>query len=388
MRLTLAMCLMFVLPQEPAKKHRGYLGAGLAEDPAGLKVTQIVEDAPAAKAGLAVGDVILRLDGEAPGKVADFVAAVARKGPGAAVRLDVRRGDRDLDVKVDLVAHPQDLAEEPDPTQGKVRKILGLAYGSDPRHRINLILPDTGKPFPTVLWIHAGAWSFGDRANETALGVRFAERGVGFAAISHRLSRQDWHDPALSKEGVVHPAHVEDCARAFAWLHANVKTHGGDPARLFVSGHSSGGHLAALLALDGRYLKDAGAPADAIRGAIPIGGAYDLVKYHAYLLRNAGRELADGHLKSIFGPTEEDWRKASPSTYAKGAKVPMLVLAEEDAAFQQYAKDFEDSLDAEAKKAISFWNVPERTHGTVTVRMARKGDDVPRERVLRFIRDR
>src|SRR6516162_1460175 len=154
--------------------------------------------------------------------------------------------------------------------QGGVREVKDLAYvegpGADPdKQRLDLYLPRSATRFPVLMWIHGGAWSFGDRAWFGDVGRRFAQEGIGAAIISYRLSPR-----------VRHPAHVEDCARAFAWLRTHVAEYGGDPERLFVSGQSAGGHLSALLACDPQYLRALQVPADAIKGAIPMSGVYSI----------------------------------------------------------------------------------------------------------------
>src|SRR5687767_318825 len=148
----------------------------------------------------------------------------------------------------------------------EVREIKDVPYvdgaDADPvKHKLDLYLPKEAKKFPVLMWIHGGAWSMGDRAWFGEIGRRFAEEGIGLAAISYRLSPK-----------VKHPAHVEDCARAFAWLRANIARHGGDPGRLFVAGQSAGGHLAALLATDPSWLRALQVPDGAIRGVIPMSG--------------------------------------------------------------------------------------------------------------------
>ena len=388
---TIALIAVVLLGAQEAPKKRGFFGAQVSDSSAGVKIDRIVPDSPAEKAGLKVGDLILAIDGAPVKSQAAFVKLIQERGEGAAIELQVSRDEKDSresnawKLKVTLAAHPQDLLEAPDTAPGmlKVRKTLDIAYGDHERQKLNLVLPDTDKPFPTVMWIHAGAWSFGGRENETALGTRFAERGIGFAAISHRLTSGAWMDAKLPKEGVRHPAHIEDCARAFAWLHKSIKAKGGDPSRLFVSGHSSGGHLSALLALDPRYLKAHDLPITAIRGAIPVGGGYELTKYHAHLVEGMSKELADAHLEYIFGKPE-DWVAASPTTYAKDAKVAMLVITEDDPGFQLYKSDFEAVVPKGSP--ISFWTAADRVHQTITSMMARKEADAPRDKMIEFIR--
>jgi len=140
-----------------------------------------------------------------------------------------------------------------------VREVRDLAYVDGPdadpvKHKLDLYLPKDAKNVPVLMWIHGGGWKTGDRSWYRELGLRFAESGVGFAAISYRLSPK-----------VKHPAHVEDCARAFAWLRGHVSEYGGDPERLFAVGQSAGGHLALWLAARPRL------PADSpLRTANPL----------------------------------------------------------------------------------------------------------------------
>ncbi len=126
--------------------------------------------------------------------------------------------------------------------------------------------PRERSDFPVVMFVHGGAWVFGDKdffgAHE-AIGRMFARHGIGAAVISYRLS-----------PGVKHPEHVKDVARAFAWLHNNVKNYGGRPDELFVCGHSAGGHLVALLATDESISRPKGLSSTDIKGVMPISGVY------------------------------------------------------------------------------------------------------------------
>lgn len=384
---TLLIALVFAAqtPDAPKPKHRGWFGAQFSQaDDTHLRIDRIVAGSPASKAGLEAGDLVTKIDGAAVTTVAAFIKIIQEKGA-AEVKLEIERGGSTEEVRVALERHPDDLLAEPDTAAGlrKVRRILDVAYHTGERHKLNLTLPETDKPFPTVMWIHAGAWSFGGREQDTALGVRLAERGIGVAAISHRLSSGSWYDPNASKEGVQHPAHIEDAAQAFAWLRANIRKHGGDPELLFVAGHSSGAQLAALLAMDPRWLKAHDIPLSAVRGAIPVGGCYDLPKYHAHLSKGSNPEFADAHLRMIFGP-ESEWPAASPATYVKDSKVPILVITENVPGFRDYAEDFKAVVPAGAP--IEFYSANERTHQNITAMMSRKTDDAPRDKMIDFIR--
>ena len=150
-----------------------------------------------------------------------------------------------------------------------------IAYYTGPKadkikNRLDLYLPKGKTDFPVVMFVHGGAWMFGDKdffGVHEAVGRMFARHGIGAAVISYRLS------PAVK-----HPAHIKDVARAFAWLHANIRRYGGRPDRMFVCGHSAGGHLVALLATDASYLKAVGLSLSDIKGAMPMSGVYLIPK--------------------------------------------------------------------------------------------------------------
>ncbi len=186
-----------------------------------------------------------------------------------------------------LLAQQTVTDEEPAGSDG-VRTVRDLSYvsseeSSDALRSLDLHLPGAVENPPLVMWIHGGAWAFGDKGQEERLARWFAESGIAFAAIKHRLSPATWRDPGLT-EGVTHPAHIKDVARAFAWLVEHASEYRYDSTRLYVGGYSTGAHLAALLATNPRYLESEGLTLDAIRGAIPVAGAFDLEAYYDYTM--------------------------------------------------------------------------------------------------------
>ncbi|MHC4931751.1 MAG: alpha/beta hydrolase [Planctomycetota bacterium] len=386
MRTASLLAFMLSLCSAQSPKHAGYLGARLADVESGVQLARVLPDTPAAKAGLLTGDVIVGV-----GKMAEFAEKLRRAGAGAELELEVLRGDEKRTIVVTLGIHPRVLLEQPDTSPGMlaVKATRDLSYFSGEgvvheRHRLNLFEPVTEEPFPVVLWIHAGAWSYGDRSGETALAMRFAERGIGFAAMSYRLSSKFWNDPSAPKEGVRHPAHAEDCAMAFAWLRKRY------PGRaLFLSGHSCGAHLAALLAMDSRYVRRHGLELKEIRGVVAIGGAYDLVKYHATLAGpdGLGKEKADAHLGWIFGETREGWVQASPATYLAGCTMPMVIVGEKGAGMRIYHEDFRSAVKEAGVTSIRFVEADDRTHGQSTPFMSRKQPDAVRDMMIEFVRE-
>ena len=128
-------------------------------------------------------------------------------------------------------------------TSVKMKRVPNLRYASTPSHRpafgsLDLYLPQTGQNFPVLFFVHGGALIKGDKSSLATNAVRFVEQGYAVVAVNYRLS------PAVK-----FPAHIEDVAQGFAWVHKNIGKYGGDQKRIFVAGGSAGGYLATLLTL-------------------------------------------------------------------------------------------------------------------------------------------
>jgi acetyl esterase/lipase len=92
----------------------------------------------------------------------------------------------------------------------------------------------------------------------------FNSAGVTFVTAGYRLAPTH-----------VFPAALDDCVAAVRWVLSHAAGHGGDAHRLFIGGHSAGGHYAALLAASAAQRERSGLPADALRGCLPLSGVFD-----------------------------------------------------------------------------------------------------------------
>lgn len=140
----------------------------------------------------------------------------------------------------------------------RVTRDIAYATASE-RQVLDVYAPDGAKNLPVVFWIHGGGWQAGDKTMVALKPKAFMEAGFVFVSISYRLL-----------PNVDMAALTKDVADALGWVHNNIATYGGDPARLLVMGHSAGGQLAALMCTDDRYAKAEGFSLSMIKGCVPV----------------------------------------------------------------------------------------------------------------------
>lgn len=134
----------------------------------------------------------------------------------------------------------------------------GVAFGDDPRHRLDVYVPDdlTG-PAPVVVFFYGGSWRNGDREDYLFVGQALASRGFVAVVPDYRLYPE-----------VTFPGFLDDSASAVRWVRDSIAGYRGDPDRIFLMGHSAGAYNAAMLAVDPRYLEAAGVDRAVIGGVI------------------------------------------------------------------------------------------------------------------------
>ena len=183
------------------------------------------------------------------------------------------------------------------------------------RHLLDIYQPKAGaSPHPVVLFIHGGNWNSGSKDNllYRAIGRRLAKQGFVGVVISYRLSPQ-----------VLVPAQADDADRALAWTVAHIKDYGGDPARIIVMGHSSGGGLAALLAMGSdTLLAKHGLPAHAVHAVLlddPAG--LDMLDYLTKL-----QYEGDAQYLIPFSKDPAVWRQSSALYHVRAGVPPYSIF--------------------------------------------------------------
>jgi len=248
--------------------------------------------------------------------------------------------------------------------------------------QLNLIIPEGVENPRVLLWIGQGAWAYVDRNVEMNLCRRIAKQGIVVVSAGHRLSPQLLGEPK-NPEGVKHPEHVKDVAQAFKWVYDHAKDYGYSTDQLFVGGYSSGAHLAALLAMDERYLQDLGLSTENIKGIIPVSGGYDIPHYREDLLTE-DPAYDENHIKAVFGDTHEAWVDASPMTYIEGFDTPMLLISESET--YEYSIVFERKLAELQKKNFQALNAHNHTHASLWLELSNAEHSIYRDFVVDFIK--
>ena len=111
---------------------------------------------------------------------------------------------------------------------------LNVAYGNSPREMLDIYAAD--KPGgPVLVYIHGGYWRSGSKEDNCNFVPTFTKRGATVVLIEYDLCPQ-----------VTVTEIVRQTRAAIAWVYKNITRYSGDPARIYVSGHSAGGHLTSM----------------------------------------------------------------------------------------------------------------------------------------------
>ena len=166
---------------------------------------------------------------------------------------------------------------------------LDLRYGEAERNRIDYFAADSRGP--VLVFIHGGYWQMRAKETFSFLATGPLAHGIHVAFVGYTLA------PQKRLDGI-----VAEVREAIAWLGGRVADFGGDPARIYVSGWSAGGHLTAM-----------SLSAPAVKGGLAISGIYDLEPIRLCYL-NEKLRLDEGEA-----------RRLSPLLHLPPSAVPLIV---------------------------------------------------------------
>lgn len=250
-----------------------------------------------------------------------------------------------------------------DAVGGGYRRIADVAYGADPRQRLDVYVPAAAGPARSVVvFFHGGRWSRGSKDQYRFVAAGLAAAGHVVVVPNYRLY------PAVHL-----PDALADAAAAVAWTEAHAARYGGDPARVVVTGHSAGAHLAALVAFDRAALAAAGG--QPVAGFAGFAGPYDFLP------------LTDADLIDYFGPPER-FPASQPVAYvAAGAPPAFLVHGTADTDVKPRNTDALARRLADVGTPVEVYRPAGEGHGDVLRRFARpsRGADPVYGALLAFL---
>lgn len=190
--------------------------------------------------------------------------------------------EREYNLRAAFPDHPQWFARwasDSAAARARLDSRLDVRYGSGAKQMLDLFPAANARG--TLLFIHGGYWRALDKADHSFVAPPLVANDIGVAVINYDLCP----DVAIARI-------VDECREAVAWLRREGSRFGLSMQRLVVSGHSAGGHLAAMLVATDWQAR--GLPADTLSGAFAISGVFDLeplvqVSFNVDLKLDAGR---------------------------------------------------------------------------------------------------
>jgi acetyl esterase/lipase len=168
---------------------------------------------------------------------------------------------------------------------------------------LDVYSPPDARDAPVVVFFYGGSWKSGKRQWYRWVGEALAAKGIVTVVPDYR----QW--PKVRLDGFMH-----DGAEAVRWAHDHAGEFGGDTSHLFLVGHSAGGHIAALLATDARWLGAVGMRPRDLSGFIGLAGPYDFLP------------LTNDDFVDMFGPTAGQQARSQPVNFVNGDEPPALLL--------------------------------------------------------------
>lgn len=248
-------------------------------------------------------------------------------------------------------------------------KVSDISYRQEPLNseytrtqcKLDIFYPKNTEDYPTIVWFHPGSLTIGDKQWGVPFAERFVAEGFGVVLVGYRLSPK-----------AKHPAYIEDAAAAVAWTFKNIANYGGNPDKVYLSGHSAGGYLAAIISLDDRYLEKHNIPVQRIAGIIPISG--QMVTHSTILVE---RGIPEGTIiVDEFSPIYHS-RKAGPVCLCICGDNDLPMRADENVFFIAALKNA-------GNKNASYLEIKGRNHVTIGGKFQEQDDEVTHA-ILEFI---
>ena len=243
-----------------------------------------------------------------------------------------------------------------------------IVYSQEQQLELNVFSPrKKNKELKKVLvFIHGGNWKTGNKSMYNFLGKGMAKKGIVTVVIDYRLYPFTYSEMAM------------DVAQSLKWINQNIASFGGDPSDIFVSGHSAGGHLAALISADSTYF-------DTLKIKNPVKGCIliDAFGLDMYTYLNKGEKYEFDVYRRVFTQDPEKWKAASPVYHLHKGMPPFMLYVGEKTypGIINGSSDFLEALKKYQPEAAII-KVPRKRHAAMILSYVN-----PRKKAYREIRD-
>lgn len=236
-------------------------------------------------------------------------------------------------------------AEASRKARSTLKSWLNVPYGGSPREMLDIYAADTPGG-PVLVYIHGGYWRSGSKDDNCNFAPAFVEHGATVVLVEYDLC-----------PNVVVTDIVRQTRASIAWVYRNIIRYSGNPSKLYVSGHSAGGHLTAM-ALAHDWEKE-GLPRDLIKGATATSGVYDLDMVMQISVNEQVRM------------TPEIAKQNNPLLHPPPAKCPLIVAVggSEPKGWQQMSEDY-FKLCKECGLDCQYLVIPGANHYTMSEHLA------------------
>lgn len=244
---------------------------------------------------------------------------------------------------------------------------------SNERNRLDVYYSQKDSNRDVLVFVPGGAWETANKNTYSFLGKNFVRKGLCTVVINYNLSP----NPI---ERI-----LQDCTAAIVWVYNHIVNYGGNPNRIFVMGHSAGGHMIELINSDPQYFAG-------YRMRNPIYGiilldAFGLDMYD-YLSRPSSRQ--DGYYNTfiqVFSNDPRNWKQKSPLRYWKNIRNPQLILIGERTypSIRYQNRHLYEKLLSTRRVPVEFHEIPRRNHRGMVAYMFFSSDQ-QYDIILNFIR--
>lgn len=242
--------------------------------------------------------------------------------------------------KITNTAHKTLQTEGSNRAKGQFQTRLDVPYGDGPEERVDLYLPEGDGPNPIHLFFHGGYWISNTKNDFGFAALPFVPHGAVVIVVEYALI------PTVTMAEL-----IRQCRAAVAWTWRNADSFGGDRDNITVSGHSAGGHIAAMMLATGWTDFDNALPAEPIRAACGISGVYDL------------EAVRLSYLNDDLGLTPEAARAFSPVVLEPRVRAALLLPVGGDEG-PEYLRQSDDMATAWEAKGLDAraWVMPDHNH--------------------------